>query len=169
MGKHLGKWSLGWPRRRWENNTKLYLTGINCECGKWKKVAQDCVQWWALVFSYQKFGWLVGQSVDIYRYKLQIFLLLSTYTSPRFTFIVFILYLLIVIFIQQISTTVSYHICKLFQNLKWLVEFMWVFGVVDLVCLPLKFKMVHTVQFNIGPYFEPIKSQEIHTKWWYCY
>jgi len=38
-------------QRRWENNSEMYLTEIRCEDGWWMELAQDRVQWWALVLA----------------------------------------------------------------------------------------------------------------------
>jgi hypothetical protein len=45
VGKPEEKRPLGRPRRRWENNTKMYLRKTGCENVKWIHVAQDRVQW----------------------------------------------------------------------------------------------------------------------------
>ena len=48
MGKPEGKRPLGRPRRRWEDNIKMYLQEVVCG-GDWIKLAQDRDSWWALV------------------------------------------------------------------------------------------------------------------------
>jgi hypothetical protein len=49
VGKLEGKRPLGRPRRRWEDNIKMYLRDIGC-CGMdWIDLAQDRDQWRALV------------------------------------------------------------------------------------------------------------------------
>jgi hypothetical protein len=40
---------LGKPRRRWEDNIKIYLTEIEIDGSNWIQLAQDRVQWWAFV------------------------------------------------------------------------------------------------------------------------
>jgi hypothetical protein len=49
MGKHEGKWPLGKPRRRWEDNIKMDLQ----EVGSWgmerTELARDRDRWRALV------------------------------------------------------------------------------------------------------------------------
>jgi hypothetical protein len=49
-GMHTGFWwgkrPLGRPRRRWEDNIKMYL---RCEDGRWRELTRDHVQWRALV------------------------------------------------------------------------------------------------------------------------
>jgi hypothetical protein len=40
---------LGKPVHRWMDNIKIYLTGIGCEGIVWIHIAEDWVQWWALV------------------------------------------------------------------------------------------------------------------------
>jgi len=41
VGKHEGKRSLGKPRRRWEDNIKMYLQEVGCGDVDWKELAQD--------------------------------------------------------------------------------------------------------------------------------
>ena len=48
-GKPTGKRPLGRPRRRWENNTKMYLEEIGINEGNWVDSAQDRNYWRALV------------------------------------------------------------------------------------------------------------------------
>jgi hypothetical protein len=49
VGKPEGKRPLGRPRRRWENNIKLYLQEIGVGCGDWMELAQDRDRWRAIV------------------------------------------------------------------------------------------------------------------------
>ena len=44
-----GKRPLGRPRRRWEDNIKMYLQGVGGGCGDWMELAQDTDRWRALV------------------------------------------------------------------------------------------------------------------------
>ena len=48
-GKPTGKRSLGRPRRRWEDNIKMYLEDIGINAGNWVDSAQDRNYWRALV------------------------------------------------------------------------------------------------------------------------
>jgi hypothetical protein len=47
--KSEGKRSLGRPRRRWEDNIKIYLQEFGGGCGDWMELAQDRDRWRALV------------------------------------------------------------------------------------------------------------------------
>jgi hypothetical protein len=49
VGKPEGKRQLGRPRRRWENNFRIYLREIGLKCVDWIHLAQDRGQWWAPV------------------------------------------------------------------------------------------------------------------------
>jgi hypothetical protein len=49
VGKPEGKSPLGRPRRRWENNIKIYLQKVGGGCGDWMELAQDRDRWRALV------------------------------------------------------------------------------------------------------------------------
>jgi hypothetical protein len=49
VGKPEGKGPLGRPRRRWENNIKLYLQEVGCGGVDWIELAQDSDRWRALV------------------------------------------------------------------------------------------------------------------------
>jgi hypothetical protein len=49
-GETSGKRPLGRPRRREEDN-KMILRQIGCEDGRWMELAQDHVQWQALVLA----------------------------------------------------------------------------------------------------------------------
>ena len=44
-----GKRPLGSPRRRWEDNIKMYLQEVGRGCGDWMELAQDRERWRALV------------------------------------------------------------------------------------------------------------------------
>ena len=45
VGKPEGKRSLGRPRRRWEDNTKMNLRDVGGGCGEWIELAQDRDRW----------------------------------------------------------------------------------------------------------------------------
>ena len=49
VGKPEGKRPLGRPRRRWEDNIKMYLQEVGRSCGDWMELAQDMDRWRALV------------------------------------------------------------------------------------------------------------------------
>ena len=49
VGKPEGKRPLGRPRRRWEDNIKMDLQEVGCECMDWIELAQDRDRWRALV------------------------------------------------------------------------------------------------------------------------
>ena len=49
VGKPYGKRLLGRPRRRWENNIKMDLQGVECGGMDWIELAQDSDRWQALV------------------------------------------------------------------------------------------------------------------------
>ena len=49
VGKPEGKRPLGRPRRRWEDNIKMYLQEVGCEGMDWIELAQDRDRWRALV------------------------------------------------------------------------------------------------------------------------
>ena len=49
VGKPEGKRPLGRPRRRWEDNIKMYLQEVECEGMDWIDLAQDRDRWQALV------------------------------------------------------------------------------------------------------------------------
>jgi hypothetical protein len=51
VGKPLRRYLLGRPRKRWEDNIKLDLMEVECEAQVRMEVAQDCVQWQALVLA----------------------------------------------------------------------------------------------------------------------
>ena len=49
MGKPESKRSLGWPRRRWEDNIKMDLREVGCNPGDWIALTEDREQWCAYV------------------------------------------------------------------------------------------------------------------------
>jgi hypothetical protein len=49
VGKPEGKRPLGRPRRRWEDNIKIYLQEVGCGGMDWIELAQDRDRWRALV------------------------------------------------------------------------------------------------------------------------
>ena len=49
MGKPDGGRPLGTPRRRWEDNIKMYLKEVGCDSGDWIELAEDTDQWGAYV------------------------------------------------------------------------------------------------------------------------
>ena len=49
VGKPEGKRPLGRPRRRWENNIKVYVQEVGCGGVDWIGVAQDVDRWRTLV------------------------------------------------------------------------------------------------------------------------
>ena len=49
VGKSERKRPLGRPRRRWEDNIKLDIQEMGCECMDWIDLAQDREMWRALV------------------------------------------------------------------------------------------------------------------------
>ena len=49
VGKPEGKRPLGRPRRRWEDNIKMDLQGVECGSMDWIDLAQDRDRCWALV------------------------------------------------------------------------------------------------------------------------
>jgi len=49
VGKPEGKRPLGRPRRRWEDNIKIYLQEVEAGCGDWMELAQDRDRWRALL------------------------------------------------------------------------------------------------------------------------
>jgi hypothetical protein len=49
VGKLEGKRSLGRPRRRWEDNTRMDLRRMGLEGVDWMHLAQDRDQWWVAV------------------------------------------------------------------------------------------------------------------------
>jgi hypothetical protein len=55
VGKPEGKRPLGRPRRRWENNIKMYLQEVERGRGEWMELAKDRDRWRALVSTVRKF------------------------------------------------------------------------------------------------------------------
>jgi hypothetical protein len=49
VGNPQGKRPLGRPRRRWEDNIKIYLKEVGCGGMDWIELAQDRDRWRALV------------------------------------------------------------------------------------------------------------------------
>jgi hypothetical protein len=49
VGRPEGKRPLGRPRRRWEDNIKMYLREIGIDGANWSQVSQERVQWRAFV------------------------------------------------------------------------------------------------------------------------
>jgi hypothetical protein len=49
VGKPEGKNPLGRPRRRWEDNIKMDIQGVESVCMDWIELAQDRDRWWTLV------------------------------------------------------------------------------------------------------------------------
>ena len=49
VGKPEGKRPLGWPRRRWVDNIRMYLQEVGCAYMDWIGVAQDRDRWRTLV------------------------------------------------------------------------------------------------------------------------
>ena len=54
--KHEGKRPLGRPRRRWEDNSKIYLLEVGCGGMDWIELAQDRDGWRDLVNVVITFG-----------------------------------------------------------------------------------------------------------------
>jgi len=55
VGKLEGKRQLGRPRRRWEDNFKMYLQEVGGGRGDWVELAQDKDGWRALVGTVRNF------------------------------------------------------------------------------------------------------------------
>ena len=53
--KHEGKRPLGRPRRRWEDNIKMYLQEVGGGHGDWMELAQDRDRWRELVGTVRDF------------------------------------------------------------------------------------------------------------------
>jgi hypothetical protein len=49
VGKPEGKRPLGRPRRRWEDNVRIYLQEVGCGCEEWIGLDHDRDTWRALV------------------------------------------------------------------------------------------------------------------------
>ena len=56
VGKPEGKRTLGRPRCRWEDKTKMDLQEVGRGCGDWMELAQDRDSWRALVSTVMNFG-----------------------------------------------------------------------------------------------------------------
>ena len=54
-GEPRGKEPLGRPRRRWEDNIKIYLEEVGRCCGDWMELAQDRDRWRALLSTAMNF------------------------------------------------------------------------------------------------------------------
>jgi hypothetical protein len=65
VGKPKGKRPLGRPRRRWEDNIKIYLREIGFDGANWIRVAQDRVQWRAFGNTVIKL-WVPQSKQDIF-------------------------------------------------------------------------------------------------------
>ena len=55
VGEPEGKRPLGRPRRRWEDNIKMYLQEVGRDCGDWMELPQDRDRWRALVSTVMNF------------------------------------------------------------------------------------------------------------------
>jgi hypothetical protein len=55
VGKPEGKRPLGRPRHRWEDNIRMDLQEVGCECVDWIGLAQDRERWQALVSAVRNF------------------------------------------------------------------------------------------------------------------
>jgi hypothetical protein len=51
VGKPEGMRPLGRPRRRWEDNIKMYLREVGCGDADWVDLAHDRDRWRALVYT----------------------------------------------------------------------------------------------------------------------
>ena len=49
VGKPEGKRPLGRPKLGWEDNIKMDLQEVECECMDWIELAEDRDRWWACV------------------------------------------------------------------------------------------------------------------------
>ena len=56
VGKPEGKRPLGRPRRRWEDNIKIYFQEVGGGSGDWMELAQDRDRWRALVSTVMNLG-----------------------------------------------------------------------------------------------------------------
>jgi hypothetical protein len=54
VGKPEGRRPLGRPRRRWEDNIRMDLREVGCECVDWMELAQDRDRSRALVSAVMK-------------------------------------------------------------------------------------------------------------------
>ncbi|KAJ4428685.1 hypothetical protein ANN_25678 [Periplaneta americana] len=64
VGRPEGKRPLGRPRRRWEDNIKMYLREVGYDDREWIKLAQDRDQWWAYVRAAMNLGFLKSQKEE---------------------------------------------------------------------------------------------------------
>jgi hypothetical protein len=64
VGKPEGKRPLGRPRRRWEDNIKMYLQEVGCRGMDWIELAKDTDRWRACVNAVMNLR--VPQNVGIY-------------------------------------------------------------------------------------------------------
>jgi hypothetical protein len=55
VGRPEEKKPLGRPRRRWEDNIKMYHQEVRGGCGDWMELAQDRDSWRALVSTVMNF------------------------------------------------------------------------------------------------------------------
>ena len=55
VGKPEGKRPLRRPRRRWEDNIKMYLEEVGRGCGDWMELGEDSDSWRALVSTVMNF------------------------------------------------------------------------------------------------------------------
>ena len=75
VGKPEGKRPLGRPRRRWEDNIKMYLQEVGGSCGDWMEFAQDRDRWRELVVTVRNLrvpkmrgiSWLAAEPVSFSR------------------------------------------------------------------------------------------------------
>ena len=66
VGKPEGKWPLGRPRRRWEDNIKMDLQEVGGGCGDWMELAQDRDRWRVMNLRVPKMrgiSWLAAEPV----------------------------------------------------------------------------------------------------------
>jgi hypothetical protein len=60
VGKPEEKRPLGRPRRRWEDNIKMYFQEVAGGHGDWMELAQDRDRWRALVGTVRNFGFSIN-------------------------------------------------------------------------------------------------------------
>jgi len=78
VGKPEGQRTLGRPRRRWEDNIKMYLHEVGGACGVWMELAQERDRWRTFVNTVMNFrvpkmrgiSWLVAEPVSFLRRTL---------------------------------------------------------------------------------------------------
>jgi hypothetical protein len=80
VGRPEGKRALGRPRRRWEDNIKMDLREIVIDGEKWFDLAQDRVQWRALVNTVMNLR--VHKESRIFFDKLNDYQLSKEYSAP---------------------------------------------------------------------------------------